>query len=333
MIRAPHVRKIQSGLIAIGAIALLILFVLPALAVEELLPPGNAIPDPVAIPSVEPISPYDVVPYEDDPAVILRESSFREQKSSEQSILDQSEPTGPLVDGLPIEGTISPDSEVVLHGYPYGQAPVYNDTPDVPPASSYGNPSTYGEPSNYGETESYRAGRESIESPQYMETFEGSSYVSSPPMGYDSGYHAHGSPYRSAAPLSGYRGAYSEPHEYYGHNEHYEPYSFTSLFGPRAPAACCEPPKIKYWNHPLLAHAYCGCECKETYTTRLSVPCQCCPVTVKVCIPRCCVGAPSCETHRDLLGRKTYVYCWPCGYSVKIVDRHTGTLVVHTFNR
>jgi hypothetical protein len=27
----------------------------------------------------------------------------------------------------------------------------------------------------------------------------------------------------------------------------------------------------------------------------------------------------------------TYDFCWPCGERVKIVDRHTGTLIVHTF--
>ncbi len=97
--------------------------------------------------------------------------------------------------------------------------------------------------------------------------------------------------------------------------------------------ACCVQPRIYYWNHPLLATDTCPCDCGETVETHIPVPCQCCPVTVKVCVPRCCQGAPHCEAGRDLLGRKTYDYCWPCGYRIKIVDRHTGALVVHTFNR
>ncbi len=94
----------------------------------------------------------------------------------------------------------------------------------------------------------------------------------------------------------------------------------------------CTTPKVKYWNHPLLAKQYCRCDCGQTVETLLPVPCQCCPVMVKVCVPVCCVGAPTCDVNTDLLGRKVYLFQWPCGYLVKIVDRHSGTLVVHTYN-
>ncbi len=100
-----------------------------------------------------------------------------------------------------------------------------------------------------------------------------------------------------------------------------------------AAAPCCTPPKIRYWNHPLLGHDVCPCDCDETIETYIPVPSQCCPVAVKVCVPVCCVGAPQCDAGHDLLGRKTYEFCWPCGYRIKVVDRHTGTLVVHTFDR
>ncbi|GEM_PF-5409624 len=121
-------------------------------------------------------------------------------------------------------------------------------------------------------------------------------------------------------------------------NLHVAPHSphAHSLYGhsPYVPGvACCEPPKIRYWNHPLLATDVCPCDCNQTVETHVQVPCQCCPVTVKVCVPVCCAGAPALDIQRDLLGRKTYDFCWPCGYRIKIVDRHTGTLVVHTFNR
>ncbi|QEG42168.1 hypothetical protein [Roseimaritima ulvae] len=104
-------------------------------------------------------------------------------------------------------------------------------------------------------------------------------------------------------------------------------------FSQSTSTACCVPPKIRYWNHPLLAADVCPCGCEETIETHLPVPCQCCPVMVKVCVPVCCSGPPQCNTGRDLLGRKVYDYCWPNGYRVTVVDRHTGTLVVHTFNR
>lgn len=127
-----------------------------------------------------------------------------------------------------------------------------------------------------------------------------------------------------SADVSAYAPAFAQPYSSGAPHPHH-------AHAPAAPA-CCEPPKIRYWNHPLLAAAVCPCDCTETIETYLSVPCQCCPVMVKVCVPACCVAAPQCETGRDLLGRKTYEYCWPCGYRVKVVDRHTGTLVVHTFN-
>lgn len=104
-------------------------------------------------------------------------------------------------------------------------------------------------------------------------------------------------------------------------------------FPGHAPAVCCEKPKIRYWNHPLLARDVCPCDCNQTYETHLEVPCRCCPVAVKVCVPVCCTGAPKLDISRDLLGRKVYDFCWACGYRVKVVDRHTGTLVVHTFDR
>lgn len=97
--------------------------------------------------------------------------------------------------------------------------------------------------------------------------------------------------------------------------------------------ACCEKPRIKYWNHPLLAKEICSCHLSEELTIVLTVPTECCSVEVPVCVTACCDSVPEYECDRDLLGRKTHEYCWPCGQRVKIVDRHTGTLVVHTFQR
>jgi hypothetical protein len=94
---------------------------------------------------------------------------------------------------------------------------------------------------------------------------------------------------------------------------------------------CCRVPKIKYWNHPLLASEDCGCHGSDPQTFVLPIQTDCCTVEVPVCLPCDCHGAPHCEPHRDLLGRMTYDFCWPCGERVKIVDRHTGTLIVHTF--
>lgn len=97
--------------------------------------------------------------------------------------------------------------------------------------------------------------------------------------------------------------------------------------------ACCEPPKIKYWNHPLLANEICSCHNQHEITVLLTVPTDCCSVEVPVCLTACCDSVPECQTGRDLLGRTTHEYCWPCGQRVKIVERHTGTLMVHTYQR
>jgi len=96
---------------------------------------------------------------------------------------------------------------------------------------------------------------------------------------------------------------------------------------------CCSAPKIKYWNHPLLAPERCDCHAAKKQMIVLPIPSDCCSVEVPVCLPCTCEAPPSCDSHRDLLGRMTYDFCWPCGQRVKIVDRHTGTLVVHTFQR
>lgn len=101
---------------------------------------------------------------------------------------------------------------------------------------------------------------------------------------------------------------------------------------PESEHACCDPPTIRYWNHPLLAIVMGNSDCDEQQTAILQLEGDCCPIEVPVTIPACCVEAPQCDTRHGLLGRSTHEYEWPCGYRVKIVRWGNGPIVVHTYN-
>lgn len=102
--------------------------------------------------------------------------------------------------------------------------------------------------------------------------------------------------------------------------------------GAEAPQACCEPPTIRYWNHPLLALIHGNSECDERQTAILQIEGDCCPIEIPVAVPSCCVDAPECDARHGLLGRSTYEYRWPCGYRVKVVRWGDSRFVVHTYN-
>ena len=97
-------------------------------------------------------------------------------------------------------------------------------------------------------------------------------------------------------------------------------------------AICCKKPKVVYMNHPVLAMLMHKCRTGQAAKVYVQVPGGCCPVDVSVCVPICCVGqVPHLSQSKDLLGRCIYTFCWPCGTKVCIVKRHSGTLVVHSY--
>ena len=92
-------------------------------------------------------------------------------------------------------------------------------------------------------------------------------------------------------------------------------------------------------RQPCITYNYRGgrtsCGCERPIQTVLAVqnPCSCCPVTVPVCIPGCCVGEPKVCTDRGLFGRHIVWYEWCCGFSVKITFKRSGDMAVTYVSR
>jgi hypothetical protein len=100
-----------------------------------------------------------------------------------------------------------------------------------------------------------------------------------------------------------------------------------------APAVdCCPQRCIRYVKHRRLRCVCCGC-CKPPVETVLRVqdPCDCTVVEVPVCLPPCCEDAPCVRSRCGLLCRGVVTYDWCCGFKVRVVFRHCGDIVVHTF--
>ncbi|QDV71057.1 hypothetical protein Poly24_47900 [Rosistilla carotiformis] len=118
-----------------------------------------------------------------------------------------------------------------------------------------------------------------------------------------------------------------------------EPYyeSYSPIYPPIAAAHgsyghCCEKPRVVYRNHPILAMLMHKCKTGQAGQVVVQVPTGCCPTEVILCVPLCCTTCPpEVDKSRDLLGRCVFTYCWPCGTKINIVQRHTGDLVVHSY--
>lgn len=100
---------------------------------------------------------------------------------------------------------------------------------------------------------------------------------------------------------------------------------------PHGHGTCCKQPKVSYRNHPILAMLMHQCKTGQAHQVVLEVPTGCCPAEVTVCVPVSCQSVPSMKKRHDLFGRCVYEYCWPGGTKVKIVKRHNGDLVVHSY--
>jgi hypothetical protein len=96
-------------------------------------------------------------------------------------------------------------------------------------------------------------------------------------------------------------------------------------------AVCCPKPCITYRHRgPKLC---CGCEPGVPTVLLVKDPCTCCEVEVPVCLPACCQGEPTVCSGVGFLGRDIVDYEWCCGFSVRVVFKHSGDLLVTTWGR
>ena len=101
-----------------------------------------------------------------------------------------------------------------------------------------------------------------------------------------------------------------------------------------AVSSCCCPhySGISYHRHRLLRKRCCACHPPVQTVLAVQDPRYCCcGVEIPVCISACCTGAPQVQSHVGLLGCGYVTYRWCCGYTVKVVFRRRGDIVVHTY--
>lgn len=100
-------------------------------------------------------------------------------------------------------------------------------------------------------------------------------------------------------------------------------------------AASCRCPQycgIRYRSHPLPRKRCCGCNPPMQTVLAVQDPRHCCcGIQIPVCISACCTGAPQVSSRVGLLGCGYVTYRWCCGYSVKVIFRGSGEIVVHTY--
>lgn len=97
------------------------------------------------------------------------------------------------------------------------------------------------------------------------------------------------------------------------------------------------PPKCCY--KPCITYREAGC-CKKCCASgpeiqmilKVQDPKSCCTVDVPVCVPACCKDTPCVSSRSALFCRGVVWYDWNCGFSVKIVFKHCGDLVVTYVN-
>ncbi len=103
-------------------------------------------------------------------------------------------------------------------------------------------------------------------------------------------------------------------------------------------AECCTPKEV-CCPDPCIVYRHCGpklcCTCDPPKEVVLQVedPCTGCMVDVPICMPACCEGAPEVCHGTGLFCRDVVTYDWCCGFSVKVVFRKRGDLLVTTWGR
>jgi hypothetical protein len=97
------------------------------------------------------------------------------------------------------------------------------------------------------------------------------------------------------------------------------------------PPKCCYKPCITYHEAGCRSKC-CASGPKIQMILRVQDPKSCCTVDVPVCVPACCTGTPCVSTRCALFCRGVVWYDWDCGFSVKVVFKHSGDLAVTYVN-
>ena len=99
--------------------------------------------------------------------------------------------------------------------------------------------------------------------------------------------------------------------------------------GPAVPL-CCPQPCISYRYHGCFRQ---DCDSPPPIRTVLLVKnpqsCEDCYVEVPVCIPVCSMGEPCVSSRCGLFGRGIVTYEYESGFSIQVVFRARGDVVVH----
>jgi hypothetical protein len=98
---------------------------------------------------------------------------------------------------------------------------------------------------------------------------------------------------------------------------------------PPVAGVCCPAPCIIYRERGRCRKTCCSCE--PPIETALTVPKpRCCNsyVEVPICLPGCCKSAPSVKCRRGLFCNGVVVYRWCCGFTVTVVFKKSGQIIV-----
>jgi hypothetical protein len=95
---------------------------------------------------------------------------------------------------------------------------------------------------------------------------------------------------------------------------------------------CCDQRKITYRKHHLRRRVCCDpCLPPINMVLQVTDRCTCCPIDVPVCVPGCCADLPKVCPRKGLFGRSITEFEWCCGYRIKVVMKHNGDLIVHSY--
>jgi hypothetical protein len=100
-----------------------------------------------------------------------------------------------------------------------------------------------------------------------------------------------------------------------------------AAYTPAAYPVSVATPCITYRGQRAL-NVCCGCEPPIKTVLLVKDPVTCCCVEVPICLPACCTDVPEVCAREGLLGRGIVTHDWCCGFSVKVMFRARGDVVV-----
>ena len=97
-------------------------------------------------------------------------------------------------------------------------------------------------------------------------------------------------------------------------------------------APVCSPARVSSYRWHRSAKRFSACH-RGTIDTSLVVDnpadCASCCYEVAICVPACCAGEPRHWSRVGLFGRGIVEYRWRCGWTVRVIFRARGDVVVH----